>query len=87
MFQLRNLFLGILCLVFIVPVEFCAQQVPATQITKRLNKYFDTTQFSFNAPFTFGNTARLMPDLFQPGIDDWSTSLFRDTKIREGITV
>lgn len=53
----------------------------------RLNEYFDTTQFSLNAPFTFGNTPRLMPDMFQEGVDDWSTSLFKDTKIRDMFNV
>ncbi len=52
-------------------------------VNKRLNAYFDTTQFSYNAPFTFGNTPRSMPDLFQPGIDDWSMSLFKETNITE----
>ena len=56
-------------------------------VTNRLNKYFDTTQFSYNAPFTFGNTPRLMPDLFQPGIDDWSMSLFKKATIRERYNV
>jgi Carboxypeptidase regulatory-like domain len=52
-------------------------------VNKRLNGYFDTSQFSYNAPFTFGNTPRSMPDLFQPGIDDWSMSLFKETSITE----
>ena len=55
--------------------------------TKRLNEYFDTTQFSYNAPFTFGNTPRLMPDLFQPGVDDWNISLFKNTKVRDTVNV
>jgi hypothetical protein len=28
-----------------------------------------------------------MPNLFQPGVDDWSMSLFKNTKIRENINV
>lgn len=52
-------------------------------VTKRLNEYFDTTQFSYNAPFTFGNTPRLMPDLFQPGIDNWNMSLFKNFDIHD----
>lgn len=52
-------------------------------VTKRLNQYFDTSQFSYNAPFTFGNTPRSMPNLFEPGIDDWSMSLFKDTAIHD----
>jgi len=56
-------------------------------VTNRLNKYFDTSQFSFNAPFTFGNTPRLLPDLFGPGIDDWSMSLIKNTKVLDQVGV
>jgi hypothetical protein len=56
-------------------------------VVKRLNGYFDTTQFSYNAPFTFGNTPRLMPDLFQPGVDEWSMSLFKDTTIHDALNL
>ena len=56
-------------------------------VTQRLNRYFDTSQFSFNAPFTFGTAPRLMPDLFEQGIDDWDTSLIKDTPVRENIKV
>ena len=54
-------------------------------VTGRLNKYFDTSQFSYNAPFTFGNTPRLMPDLYQPGMDDWNMSLFKKFDIHDSI--
>lgn len=54
-------------------------------VTKRLQRYFDTSQFSLNAPFTFGNTPRLMPDLFQQGVDDWSMSLFKENNITESL--
>ena len=54
-------------------------------MTGRLNKYFDTSQFTYNAPFTFGNAPRLMPDLFQPGVDNWSTSLFKNFDIHDSI--
>lgn len=53
------------------------------KVTERMNKYFDTSQFSYNDPFTFGNAPRLMPNLFQPGIDSWNMSLFKTTNIRE----
>jgi hypothetical protein len=56
-------------------------------VTQRLNRYFDTSQFTFNAPFTFGTAPRLVPTLFQEGINNWDTSLIKDTLIREGITV
>ena len=36
-------------------------------MTERLLRYFDTSAFSFNAPFTFGNAPRLMPNLRSPG--------------------
>jgi hypothetical protein len=55
--------------------------------TKRLNRYFDTSQFTFNAPFTFGTAPRLIPTLFEQGIDDWDTSVIKDTTIRENIKV
>ena len=50
-------------------------------MTKRLNRYFDTSQFSYNDPFTFGNAPRLMPDLFQPGVNSWNMSLFKSVSI------
>jgi hypothetical protein len=52
-------------------------------ITDRLLKYFDTTQFSFNAPFTFGNAPRLMPNLRCPGVANFDMSLFKNTQINE----
>ena len=56
-------------------------------VTQRLNRFFDTSQFTFNAPFTFGTAPRLVPTLFQEGINNWDMSLIKDTLIREGITV
>lgn len=56
-------------------------------VTNRLGQYFDTTQFSYNSPFTFGNTPRLMPDLFGPGSDDWSMSLIKNTNVRDNAVV
>lgn len=52
-------------------------------VSKRLTAYFDTSQFTSNAPFTFGNTPRSMPDLFTPGTDDWDMSLFKGVRIHE----
>jgi hypothetical protein len=54
-------------------------------VTKRLDRYFDTSQFSYNDPFTFGNAPRLMPDLFQPGVDNWNTSLFKNFDIHDSL--
>ena len=56
-------------------------------VTERLNKYFDTSQFTYNDPFTFGNAPRLMPNLFQPGVDNWNMSVFKITDIRETLKI
>jgi hypothetical protein len=52
-------------------------------VTDRLLKYFNTADFSFNAPFTFGNTPRIMPNLRGPGTDNFDISLFKNTHITE----
>jgi hypothetical protein len=52
-------------------------------VTSRLLEYFNTADFSFNAPFTFGNAPRLMPDLRGPGVDNFDISVFKNTRIAE----
>jgi len=52
-------------------------------VTDRLLQYFNTSAFSFNAPFTFGNAPRLMPNLRGPGTDNFDISLFKNTRIAE----
>ena len=52
-------------------------------ITNRLGEYFDTSKFSLNAPYTFGNAPRIMPDLYGPGENNFDISLFKNTKIGE----
>jgi hypothetical protein len=54
-----------------------------TPILSRLNQYFDTSQFSYNAPYTFGNAPRMMPDLRGPGENSFDISLFKNTRIGE----
>jgi hypothetical protein len=56
-------------------------------VTDRLLKYFDTSVFSFNAPFTYGNAPRMMPNLRCAGIDNWDMSLFKNTQIGERVKV
>jgi hypothetical protein len=46
-------------------------------------RYFDTSAFSLNAPFTFGNAPRIMPNLYGPGAANFDISLFKNAKIRE----
>jgi hypothetical protein len=56
-------------------------------VTDRLLKYFDTSVFSFNAPFAYGNAPRMMPDLRSPGVNNFDMSLFKNTRIRERFQV
>ena len=52
-------------------------------ISSRLQQYFTTSDFSFNAPFTFGSAPRLMPNLRGPGVNNFDVSLFKNTDITE----
>jgi hypothetical protein len=52
-------------------------------VTSRLSQYFKTSDFSFNAPFTFGNAPRLMPNLRGPGTDNFDISLFKNIHLLE----
>ena len=54
-------------------------------VSGRLLKAFDTSVFSFNAPFTFGNAPRMMPSLRSPGVNNFDMSLFKNMKITERI--
>ena len=56
-------------------------------IQSRLLRYFNTSDFSLNAPFTLGNAPRIMPNLYGPGTDNFDLSLFKDTKIGERFTL
>ena len=49
----------------------------------RLTEYFRTDVFSQPAAFTFGNTARVLPDVRGPGIAQWDFALFKRTQITE----
>ena len=54
-----------------------------TPVIRRLNESFDTSQFSYNAPFTFGNAPRVMPNLRGPGSNVFDFSIFKNTKLTE----
>jgi hypothetical protein len=54
-------------------------------ITDRLGAYFDTSVFSFNDPFTFGNAPRIMPNLRGPGAANVDLSVFKNTRITEHV--
>ena len=49
----------------------------------RLNNYFRTDVFSQPAAFTFGNSARVLPDVRGPGIAQWDFAIFKRTQIGE----
>ncbi|HLJ46136.1 MAG TPA: TonB-dependent receptor [Bryobacteraceae bacterium] len=49
----------------------------------RLNQYFLTSVFSQPAPYTFGNTARTLPDVRGPGTHNLDFSLYKDLAFKE----
>lgn len=56
-------------------------------IQPRLSRYFDTSDFPLNAPFTLGNAPRIMPNLYGPGTKNFDISMFKDTKFGERLTL
>ena len=54
-------------------------------ISQRLGAYFDTSAFTINAPYTFGNAPRLMPNLRGPGSNNFDISLFKAIEITEKV--
>ena len=50
-------------------------------VTERLGRYFDTSVFSLNAPFTFGNAPRIMPNLYGPGAKNVDLSIFKNARL------
>lgn len=53
---------------------------PASQ---RLNKYFDTSQFTLPAPYTYGNVGRLLGGLRSSGIRNLDASIFKNFTLHE----
>ncbi|MDE0263394.1 MAG: TonB-dependent receptor [Bryobacterales bacterium] len=52
-------------------------------VVNRLGEYLDTSTFSQPEPFTFGNTARTLPDTRAPGVGQFDSSIFKDFPITE----
>ncbi len=52
-------------------------------ISSRLNDYFNINAFQTPAPFTYGNTGRLLPYLRGPGAVQLDVSLFKEIPIHE----
>ena len=53
----------------------------------RLKEYFRTDVFSQPPAFTFGNTARVLPDVRGPGIAQWDFAIFKRTQVGERVGV
>jgi hypothetical protein len=47
----------------------------------RLTRWFDTSQFSAPAPFTFGNVARSLSNIRSHGINNWDFAIFKNTML------
>jgi hypothetical protein len=58
-----------------------------TPVESRLNRYFDTSVFSQPAPFTFGNTGRVLPDVRVPGTKNFDFSLFKNFPVVERVSL
>jgi hypothetical protein len=57
------------------------------RIQDRLNRYFNPAAFTLPAPFTFGNTPRLVSSLRGPGIANYDLSLFKNIPLHEGVNL
>jgi hypothetical protein len=53
----------------------------------RLTRYFDTSVFSQPPPFTFGNTARTLPDARAPGMVNFDFSVIKNNRIAERVNM
>jgi Carboxypeptidase regulatory-like domain len=51
----------------------------------RLNQWFNTAGFSLPAAFTFGNSARTLPDVRSQGIANYDFTAFKNTQITERV--
>ncbi len=52
-------------------------------VASRVNDYFNVNAFALPAPFTYGNTGRLLPYLRGPGAVQLDMSLFKEIPIHE----
>jgi Carboxypeptidase regulatory-like domain/TonB dependent receptor len=50
----------------------------------RVNRWFDTSVFSFASAFAFGNVGRTLPDVRNPGQRNFDLSLFKNFRLSEG---
>src|SRR5947209_5960507 len=57
------------------------------RVEDRLTRYFDTSVFSQPPAFTFGNTARTLPDVRAPGVVNFDFSVIKNTRFLERANV
>lgn len=55
-------------------------------ISKRLNRYFDISDFSQPAPFTYGNSPRMLSNLRSPGFVDTDLSGIKKIPIHDNVS-
>jgi hypothetical protein len=56
-------------------------------VQSRLNRYFDVTQFTVPAAYTFGNAARTLPDVRGPGLRNYNFAASKAFRVREPLSV
>lgn len=56
-------------------------------VESRLNKYFDISQFTIPAPFTYGDVSRTLPDVRSPGRRNYDLALQKQVTVREPFSV
>jgi len=67
-------------------VPGCNKTIGGSAIS-RLNKWFNTSCFTFPGQFAFGNQPRVDANLKSQGIDNYDFSLMKSTKVTERATV
>ena len=56
-------------------------------VESRLSRYFDISQFTIPAPFTFGNVSRTLPDVRSPGRRNYDFALQKQFAATERVSV
>jgi hypothetical protein len=56
-------------------------------VESRLNRYFDISQFTIPATFTYGNVSRTLPDVRSPGRRNYDLALQKQVVVREPFSV
>lgn len=59
-------------------------KLPADQ--RSIDRWFNTSVFSQPPAFSFGNVARALPDVRNPGLENFDLSLFKNTRFTERLS-